>query len=290
MTATLVTSDGKTPQLQCPSGTHIEIIGAWADIMDPNGICSNIQSSTFKLSCGFTDDMTSAITCQTDTDCAPGMTCSGTKQCVPIACSTNSDCGTTACADLYADVGSKCDGDNPYTFTSDSGLACIDGVIHMDPPSGQCLYCDTRRWTGVPDASGNKGFCAQSPTCANIGSDPDTPKNPTCTSNGSNGNGCIPRDASAYLAEQCDGKSSCPINWNPSVATYFGPKPCNIKVEWTPPDTPNGTVPPYETLPMVSGWAGGQPGSGQYVSGTQPATYSQGFYVHGIYNCIPDST
>ncbi len=289
-TANLVTSDGKTPQLQCPVGTHIEIIGAWADIVDPNGLCSNKQNATFKLSCGFASDTSSGITCQTDTDCASGMECSGSQQCVPKSCSANSDCGTSYCgasgssgADVSANVGKPCAG---YDFTSGDGLVCIDGIIHKDPSSGQCLYCDTRRG---PAPDGKAGYCAQSPTCANIGTDPDIPKNPTCTSNGSNGYGCVPRDASAYLAEQCDGKRSCSITWNPSDPTYFGPKPCNIDVDWSTPT--EGDVPDYQTLPVAAGWGGGQPGSGQYEgSNSQPSTYSQGFSVHGLFSCQPDST
>lgn len=303
-TANLVTSDGKTPQLQCPAGTHIEIIGAWADIVDPNGLCSNKQNATFKMSCGFARDTSSSVSCQTNTDCAPGMQCSGFQQCVPIPCSVNSDCGTTACSGNSEYVGNPCndmkgDGSNiPYNFTSGDGLVCIDGIIHKDPSGGQCLYCDTRRWEDGNDTgpSGDwVGYCAQSPTCANIGTDPDIPQNPTCTTdgNGSNGLGCIPRDASAYLAEQCNGKRSCAITWNPSDSTYFGPKPCNIDVDWSTPtegagNDGGGVVSKYETLPVAPGWGGGSPGSGQYQGSTQSSTYSLGFSCHGIYSCQPD--
>lgn len=303
----MVTSDGKTPQLQCPANTHIEVIGAWVDIVDPNGLCSKYQNPTFKMSCGFSHDVSAGVTCQSNTDCAPGMQCSGSQQCVPLGCKTNSDCGTTACSGDSEYVGKPCDNvDNngtPLNFTDSAGLVCIDGIVHKDPKSGQCLYCDTRRWQDGDYTGPNGdwvGYCAQSPTCANIGTDPKIARNPTCTTDENNGL-CVPRDASAYLAEQCDGKRTCTITWNPNDPTYFGPKPCNIDVMWTKPTegpgvagspTPpssGGYVPDYETLPVTAGWGGGPPGSGQYEgSQSKPSTYSQGFYVHGIFSCQPD--
>jgi hypothetical protein len=288
----LLASDGQTPQLQCPAGTHIEVIGAWSDVVDPNGICSNKPTATFKLSCGFTRDASAGVQCQTETDCAPGMTCSGSQQCVPKPCSSNEGCGSapTACLGQYADIGKAC---SDHTFAANDGLVCIDGVVHRDPSAGQCLYCDTRRWPeGAPaDSYGNIGYCAQSPSCANTGGQEVlSPQNPTCT-----GAGCVPRDASAYLAEQCNGKRNCKIVWNPTNPTYFGPKACNIAVNWDAPTqgpgiSGGGVVPSYEQLPVAAGWDGGQPGTGQQQGSPQPATYSQGLYVHGIFSCIPDST
>jgi len=286
-TVKLVTSDGKTPQLQCPAGTSIEIIGAWADIVDPNGICSDKQTSTFKMSCGFVNDVSAGVTCQTDTDCASGMQCSGSQQCVPIPCSQNSDCGTTACSGASEYVGQPCDNydgnGTPFNFTSGDGLVCINGIIHKDPSAGQCLYCDFNRGDLNSD-----GYCAQSPTCGGLATG-NTPQNVICTEKK-----CIPRDASAYLAEQCNGKRSCTITWNPSDPTYFGPKPCNIEVDWNAPSegsgSAGGNVSDYQNLPVAAGWGGGSPGSGQYQGSPQPSTYSQGFSTHGLFLCVPDST
>ena len=281
-TANLVTSDGKTPQLQCPAGTHIEVIGAWADVVDPNGICSNKPSATFKLSCGFTEDVTAGVQCQDATDCAPGMTCSGSQQCVPMPCASNAACGSTACD---AAIGGSC---TDYPFAANDGLVCINKVIHKDPSAGQCLYCDVDRIPNNP-ADGIIGSCAQSPSCANLN---DSTQNITCT-----GKNCVPRDASAYLADQCNGERTCKITWDPTDPTYFGPKPCKMTVNWAAPVTGQGAeggegtggyVPKYEYLPVAAGWGGGTPGSGQYESSPQPSTYSQGFYVHGIFNCLPN--
>ena len=297
-TVTLLTSDGKD-QLQCPVGTHIEIIGAWTDVVDPNGICSNKPSATFKMSCGFADDQSAGVTCQDPTDCAPGMTCSGSRQCVPQACNLNSDCGTSFCGKVPDDsvVGQPCDnanGNGPYTFVPNGGLVCINGFIHKDPSAGQCLYCDTSRMSGTDDDS-NVGYCAQSPSCANLSTNA---QNITCVKSG-----CVPRDASAYLASICDGKRTCTMPGSGSALVYdptkndiFGPKPCNIGVDWAVPaqgegGSGGGNVSIYERLPVAAGWGGGQPGSGQYVgTASQPSTYSQGFYCHGIFSCQPDST
>lgn len=296
-TVNLLTSTG-APQLQCPAGTHIEVIGAWSDVVDPNGICSNKPSATFKMSCGFSDDLSAGVGCQDITDCAPGMTCSGSQQCVPLACNLNSDCGSTYCGnpntsdpDASQHIGQLCDNydgnDTKYPFVKNDGLVCIGGFIHKDPSGGQCLYCDTSRGDGGMDSNENlNGYCAQSPSCANLTSDA---QNFTCTTLG-----CAPRDASAYLADLCDGEPTCKIIWDPSSSKYFGPKSCNIEVDWKgPPEgegSAGGNVSPYQTLPVAAGWGGGTPGSGQYESSYQPSTYSLGFYVHGIYNCIPDST
>ncbi len=284
LTVNLLTSDNK-PQLQCPAGTHIEIIGAWTDIVDPNGICSNKPSATFKMSCGFADDQSAGVFCQDTSDCAPGMTCSGSGACVPLACKDNIGCGSSACGkERPSDsvVGDPCGGAG--TFVANDGLVCINNVIHKDPSAGQCLYCDTRRGD-----SNSPGYCAQSPSCANLTT---SAQNNTCIDKK-----CAPRDSSAYVASICDGKRVCTMPGSSSTLMYdptkfdiFGPKPCAIDVDvnWKVPGD-DGSVSSYEQLPVAAGWGGGQPGSGQYVGAQgQPSTYSQGFFVHGIFNCIPD--
>ncbi len=296
----LLQQDGKTDQIQCPAGTHINVIGAWTDVVDPNGTCSGQTSLTFKKSCGYTQDLSGGITCNDISDCAEGMTCSGAQTCVPLACNTNANCSGTYCGksgtahETAGAVGQPCTG---YNFTDSDGLVCIGGIVHKDPPSGQCLYCNLDQPGDGVDANGNPitwaGHCAQSASCANL--DSDTGQNNTCTTEN---NSCVSRDVSAYLAGQCDGQRNCPVLWDPSDSTYFGPKPCySLDVNWQTPGTgaafdgpPDGTnVSQYEQLPIISGWDGSAPGSGQYqTEKSQPSTYSQGYYVHGLFQCLPD--
>ena len=309
----LVTSDGKTNQIQCPSGTKINIIGSWTDVVDPNGLCSGKVSSTFKLSCGFTDDLSAGVTCATTDDCAAGMECSGAKVCIPKGCIKNSDCGPSgvSCSDLSnSRVGEPCgDGSGgTYIFQPADGYVCINNIIHKDPAYGQCLYCNTAFPYADPNSKAvYTGRCAQTATCANIVTNNDTGtvnagkilgQNLTCPIYK-----CAPRDSSAYLAAICDGRRACTLDskvlkYDPKESSVFGPKPCGnmdnkIGVDWGSPDVsgtvPSGAVPNYEQLPVAAGWGGGQPGSGSNVGATvQPSTYSQGFYVHGLYTCVPD--
>ncbi len=297
----LLTSDGRD-QIQCPAGTHINIIGSWTDIVDPNGTCSPTVGSTFKLSCGFIDDLSAAVKCQDTSDCAAGMECTGSQKCAPKPCRDNSGCSSTsACT---ADVGKLC-GDR--IFASTEGLMCIDNIIHRDPSAGQCLYCRKELVNGA--LSGN-GYCAQSPTCANLTTNADNAvtegQNKTCTKHG-----CVPRDSSAYLASICDGRRTCKmpgtgstLMYDPSESSIFGPNPCGsyntpggddkfaypvTVADWWPKPYDSDSVSDYETLPIAPGWDGSIPGSGQNVGGiSQASTYSLGYYVHGIFQCQPD--
>ncbi len=236
----LRTKDGNS-QIKCPSGSKVNIIGAWVEVNDPFGECGKSPSSIFKSTCGIqTKDYTSLIKCQTDGDCGDGMECAaGTNYCVPKGCSSNSDCSTTN--------------------------ACVGTSI--DPAIGQCMFCR------IPNGA-SQGYCAQAPTCQNID---DRGNNTVCAYDGSSQ--CRPRDSSAYLAKYCDGKQNCFANddWFPDdVPNPFGPLPCQL----------NTTDTDYGNLPVIAGWDGGTPSDS---SGNNPASYNQGYYVHGIYTCIPNS-
>ena len=98
--------------------------------------------------------------------------------------------------------------------------------------------------------------------------------------------GCVPRNASAWLADACNGQQTCDIA---ATVAHFGPYPCEI----TPPNvdctnTSNrDTANPYCELPYIAGWEANQPPSGS--STPNSASQSLGYQVHGIYTCVPNS-
>lgn len=248
----VLTGAGGTPQIQCPEGTVVNIIGAWVEVNDPFGECSS-PSATFRATCG--DDSTSsgssAVTCSNAGDCASGMDCISGK-CVASTCSAASDCGAQSCP---VGPGTSCKTD---TDCGGPPMACVGGKCIIDPGQGQCTFC-------------NNGKCAQGPTCSNLNA---SYENQTCVFSNPNTK-CRPRDASAYLAIECDGKQTCDISWNPSNPKYFGPLPCNIGV----------ADPEYAGLPIIPGWNGSKPAGG--TGGPEKADFKQGYYVHGIFTCVP---
>ena len=281
----LVKKDGKTPQISCPKGYKVNIVGAFLDVVDPYNTCGPRPDSTYQRSCGIVSDVTSLASCegQGQSTCGDGMECVAGK-CRPTSC-TNPDgsnpnndmcagsgqtqaClhnpdGTSTC--LKSEVGSI-QGTFRCTKTGDTSYNWI-----MDPTLGQCMYC---RSDGT-----NPGYCAQAPICSNINSNG---QNSVCV----NPNyGCRPRDASAYLAAHCDGEKEClgiGDAWvpNSSVNNWFGPLPCKISAAVNDPN--------YKNLPVSAGWGGGVPNDSKDTSAAKPASFQQGYYVHGIYTCVPD--
>ncbi len=71
------------PQIRCPAGSSVNIVGAWAEVMDPYGQCSPQSSNLLNASCGIPTK--TPISCTTNTACGDGMTCEG-GICVPSKC------------------------------------------------------------------------------------------------------------------------------------------------------------------------------------------------------------
>lgn len=253
----LTMDDGRSSQIQCPVGYNVNIVGAWVEVNDPFGECSN-PSSTFKATCGGDSDRASAITCSNDGDCAEGMHCDNNK-CMPSTCSSSDDCGVNVCPDKLGDhCTSHTECGNPLSCVPVPGKE-NEKRCEIDPSKGWCSFCFN-------------GKCAQGPTCSNL--NPKTFQNNTCA-NSNETTKCRPRDASAYLAAECDGKNVCNVTWNPNNSRFFGPLPCRV-----------GTGDPsYGKLPIIPGWHGGAPERAK-TTDTTPANYKQGYYVHGIYTCI----
>lgn len=257
------------PQIQCPAGTKINIIGAYIEVDDPYGQCSVTPDSTLQATCGSGIDLTTAASCSADSDCGVGTICdSSSGVCVPKPCSKNSDCVrvvngtypvlTKACSETLGkncSVGRNC-GD---------GMKCVGGKCEVDPGSGACMACVD-------------GFCASMPTCNFV----ENGLNKICSPMYNSGAKCRPRDASAYLAKYCDGKQTClgpRDTWLPNQpGGPFGPLPCKIRAS-----SGDGN---YASLPVTTGWGGNNAPAN--AKSKVNATFNQGYTVHGIYTCIPD--
>jgi len=239
-------------QIECPVGYHVNIVGAWVEVDDPFGECSPAPGSTFRATCGDDSDLSSAASCTDSGQCASGMDCVGGK-CIPASCSVASDCGANSCP---VNPGTSC---NSHQDCGGSPMVCLNNQCQVDPSQGQCMFC-------------KGGRCAQAPACSNLNS---AYQNTVCASSNTKTK-CRPRDASAYLAKECDGKQSCTVAWDPSKSQFFGPLPCQVSVHDSD----------YPLLPIIPGWDGGKP-SGKGAK-TEPANYKQGYYVHGIFTCVPN--
>ena len=262
------------PQIQCPVGYKVNIVGAFLDINDPYGECSVTPDGTLQMTCGNgTDANTFTGSCVDDSSCSPGMSCKSGK-CAPSQCQSHGDCsGDNICG---VNFGSSCD--DSSDCSSDGSLTCVDGVCLIDPGmTSNCMACvdDT---TGAPISNGQTGTCASMPLCMGIKGG----LNPICSPKNGDNYHCRPRDATAYLAAHCDGKQSCLgseiDSWDPNLPEgYFGPLPCHISASTQDPV--------YSQLPIISGWEGGAPLNASTIN---PISFSQGYYVHGIYSCVPD--
>ncbi|MGV9200666.1 MAG: hypothetical protein ACOC4M_17800 [Promethearchaeia archaeon] len=254
------------PQIQCPSGYKVNIVGAFIEVADPYGQCSTKSDSQLQMTCGTGVDLTTAAGCSTDTDCGVGMECNKSQGvCVPKTCKSNSDCSGTVGGSILVKACSEKLGDKCGAGTDcGEGMKCVNGKCEVDPGSGACMACID-------------GYCASMPTCSYVKDGLNT----TCSPFQGDKFKCRPRDASAYLAKHCDGKDSClgPDDvWLPQDPNgAFGPLPCKIPARSGDPH--------YSTLPITTGWGGGAPNNGQ---GQVDPTFTQGYYVHGIYSCVPD--
>jgi hypothetical protein len=93
-----MTSAGE-PQLLCPSGTSINIVGAFYDIADTFGECTNTPSNIISYMCNPSVSSPSG-SCKSDGDCGSGMTCNtsaGTCSLAAQASGSSTQCpeGTT---------------------------------------------------------------------------------------------------------------------------------------------------------------------------------------------------
>jgi hypothetical protein len=277
-----------SPSLVCDKGYEIDIIAAYLEVDDPFNECSNIPDALLQVTCGTTPSSfpDKIGDCKTDKDCAVGTSCnSTTKKCLPLSCKNSKECGgkfegsdVVICSEK---LGTICKlSDSPI-----KGLICASMtdknqekilVYVADPKYGACMACINPSTHSVPTGGNDDGVCMLMPDCMNV----NNGLNNTCSANGKHKDifKCRPRDASAYLANHCNGKEVClggKDTWLPNkIGGAFGPLPCQIEAGSDD----------YRTLPINIGWTdGATPKDGVSSS---PGSYNQGYKVHGIYSCI----
>lgn len=269
----------EVPQIKCPEGYKINIVGAFIEVTDPYGECGTTPDPTLSQTCGLATDKSNTAFCSKG-DCPGGMECMSGK-CVPKTCTSSTQCGGTTKGGVVTVCNPKL-GESCKGKPAENGLICINGTFQIDPSAPACVACiDPKLGIPISQSSSSQGTCAAMPLCANVKEGINNVCSPVGLSNDQYK--CRPRDASAYLSSYCNGKQECLGNsrdkWLPNVKNNnpFGPLPCQIQASSTSGE--------YYSLPIINGWGGGTPNN---AKNSAPVTYNQGYHVHGIYTCVPD--
>ena len=249
------------PQIDCSAvGGKVNILGAFVEVIDPFGSCSGSPSTALNTTCGLISPKDS-IPCSQDADCGTGMNCAGSV-CRPSACPITSgddfDNSKCNCGGTYCPVrpGKACTTNKDCKDDNGTLMSCSGST-----GSKMCKVNPGQACMAPDPFSGSS--CALYPLCSNLTGTDKNVINKVCTSANSTSN-CRPRDASSYLAAKCNGQTTCNITFDPvNPNSGFGPSPCSAAIK---PGTEG-----YTSLPITPGQGG---------------SYTQGYYVHGIYSCI----
>lgn len=153
--------------------------------------------------------------------------------------------------------------------------------------SGKCkLQSQPSNYTGCPknapliklsDGLGEAYYCINSNVCgAGV-------PNPICQPKGTGS--CAIRDASASVAQKCNGRTECDdlsVKDFGKTPCNFAPSPCFSKVTSDGPQWITDRT-GYCGLPYGPGWGGGAP---DYGSNSDAGSGNLGYTMHGIYSCI----
>lgn len=252
------------PQIQCPAGKKINIVGAIFNIFDPYNECSTDITGVSK-SFGFLCDPTVGG---------------------PIPCTDDSGCP-------YWNQGAS---NNPFQCVIPNGAK--SGKCMLQDLTGQTCP------EGLGDSKGNpirdghgQAFCIDSNICGTkitggVKTGTFGVPNPVCNPLNTQAR-CAIRDASSYVATKCDGRSEC----GDLSVKDFGDYPCTglsapySVVNCTKDGCTLANRVDYAGLPFLPGFAGGVPDPSQ-TSTNNPvkANANIGYIMHGIYTCIDENT
>ena len=251
-------ADG-TPQIQCPAGTKINILGAFYDITDTYNQCVNTI-----------DKLSPNIAWQCDRKLRG-----------------NTECGRDVDCGGYA----ECDS---------SQKRCRLKRYEDESNPGERGRCRSFRWkqnSVKNDCTYNKLKTCHHYNCVNpdiCQGDIQTAINPVCAPSNQNAK-CAIRDASANIAEKCDGRESC----DDLTFNDFGDRPC-LKVEMPKnecynkfnidgsPAWNNNRADVYCKLPYTSGYGNGESKTPEHGDIPIDPNGNLGYSVHGIYTCVAD--
>jgi hypothetical protein len=302
------------PAISCPEGYGIDIISAYLEVDDPYSQCSVNPDPLLQVTCGYIPtDYKDQGKCETDKDCSVGTKCnikdpdpsSSRNRCIPKTCTASLECtgGDKGMKPCNSNIGTLCKGkiagskgEGAYKGLVCANMVDSDGnslVLYVaDPEAGPCMACIDNSTGLAADATATpptSGVCVLMPDCMNVNNNSDTDGrkldglNNTCSAKGFHQDAfkCRSRDASAYLANFCNGEHSClggsaekdSKKWLPNMQDgAFGPLPCLLE-----PGTDD-----YKTLPVNIGKTSDVEGGSSY--------YNQGYKVHGLYSCILKET
>ena len=249
------------PQISCPIGKKINIVGAFFDIFDPYTECSTSIKNVdphFAFLCDPTQS--SSTTCTADKDCPSWIQGAGNN---PFTCNIPKGESSGFCK--LANIGTKSCPSKASGFDYQNvGGYCIDSNMcgtNIYSPSGQLMR------PGVP--------------------------NPYCTPSNTNTQ-CAIRDASATVASKCNGLQEC----SDISIKDFGDLPC-LGADMDPvaclTSSATGGVEfidqkrkGYCALPFMPGFPGGLPPNAASGSTSEPANGNVGYTMHGIYTCVDE--
>lgn len=260
-------SGALSPQLICPAGKSINILGAYYQVVDPYQVCSNSPDPLLTAAC---------IPGQGTLPCDPN----GANVCMPGFSCQNGKCSLTA----YSSQSDAQNDLNKLMATVDQGDSSQS--FGLTPVQFQ----GDNNWYLI-----NPTMCGYTLGANNILAEsiPSTLQNSVCTPSNSNTR-CAIRDCSAYLAGKYNGKNSA----NPTLMDV-GPYPCAMSlplqggcnVQWTSNGTNQFPVSggsgsnSYCALPLTPG-STSNPNNLAQSGWTPNASFNLGYYVHGLYTCV----
>jgi len=132
------------PQISCPKGYKVNIVGAFIEVVDPYGTCSPAPDPTLISTCG---GSSGGASCTYDSQCGVGMKCIN-KKCESISCTSPNECAVNSASGNIGACSST------YKPTDGACMTCSNG---------KCAYMPT--CYGVNPSSGHNDICFSANGC-----------------------------------------------------------------------------------------------------------------------------